>query len=193
MKDKYGFKTSSLEEHINKMQIDYNNSKVVPNAHRYLPSYKKYTTQNTSISDLFKETRTQSQKREDELKEQLRSMQNRKVSKEMLMSAEEKQLLSNANTLTQLFNENRYAFVSSLDNAQCKQVEIKYSTSGEYFSNIDDTSVYLNKISKIEQVDYVPASVMKKSNYMYKHTTYNLYNKHADKTDILVARVVFAN
>lgn len=188
MRDKYGFKTFG-----NNGLENYSESKVVANAHRYLPSYKKPTTTNQNVSNLFKDTRTQSQKREDELKEQLRSMQNNKVSKDMLMSAEEKQLLSNANTLTQLFNSNRYAFVSSLDNAQCKQVEIKYSTNGEYFSNIDDTSVYLNKISKIEQVDYVPASVMKKSNYMLKHTTYNLYNKHADKTDILVARVVFAN
>ena len=40
------------------------------------------------------------------------------------------------------------------------------------------------------QVDYVPSSVMKKSNYMLKHTTYNLYNKHADKTDVLVARTM---
>lgn len=169
MRDKFGFKnygSNGLE--------NYSESKVVSNAHRYLPSYKK-STQNTSISDLFKDTRTQSQKREDELKEQLRSMQNNKVSKDMLMSAEEKQLLSNANTLTQLFNSNRYAFVSSLDNAQCKQIDVQYSTSGEYFSNIDDTSVFFNKISKIEQVDYVPASVMKKSNYMLKHTTYVFY------------------
>lgn len=187
MKDIYGFKnygSNGLE--------NYSESKVVANAHRYVPSYKK-STQNTSISDLFKDTRTQSQKEYDALKNKLNAMQNRKVSKEMLMSAEEKQLLSNANQLDQLFNENRYAFVSSLDNAQCKEIDVQYSTSGEYFSNIDDTSVFFNKISKIEQVDYVPASVMKKSNYMLKHTTYNLYNKHADKTDILVARVVFAN
>lgn len=187
MRDKFGFKiygNNGLE--------NYSESKVVANAHRYVPSYKK-PIQNNSVSDLFKDTRTQEQKEYNALKDKLNAMQNKKVSKEMLMSAEEKQLLSNANTLTQLFNSNRYAFVSSLDNAQCKQVEIKYSTSGEYFSNIDDTSVYLNKISKIEQVDYVPASVMKKSNYMLKHTTYNLYNKHADKTDVLVARVVFAN
>ena len=189
MKDKYGFKTYGS----NGLQ-NYTESKVVANAHRYLPSYKKPTTKNTSVSDLFKETRTQSQKREDELKEQLRSIQNRKVSKEMLMSAEEKQLLSNSNTLTQLFNSNRYAFVSSLDNAQAKEIERNYSTNGEYFSNIDNTSVFFNKVSKIEQLDYVPASVMKKSNYMYKHTTYNIYVKHKySNEDILVARVVFAN
>lgn len=193
MRDKYGFKISSLEEHINKMQIDYNNSKVVANAHRYLPSYKKSTTTNQNVSDLFKDNRTQAQKREDELKEQLRNLQNNKVSKEMLMSAEEKQLLSNANTLDLLFNENRYAFVSSLDNAQCKEIERQYSSKGAYFVNMDNTSVFFNKVSKIEKLDYVPASVLKKSNYMYKYTTYNLYNKHADKTDILVARVVFAN
>ena len=189
MRDKYGFKnfgSNGLE--------NYSESKVVANAHRYLPSYKKpTTTQNTSVSDLFKETRTQSQKREDELKEQLRSIQNRKVSKEMLMSAEEKQLLSNANTLDLLFNENRYAFVSSLDNAQAKEIERNYSTQGAYFVNIDNTSVFFNKVSKIEQLDYVPASVMKKSNYMYKHTTYNIYTKHQSGTDILVARVVFAS
>lgn len=187
MRDKFGFKTfgsNGLE--------NYSESKVVANAHRYVPSYKKSTT-NQNVSNLFKDTRTQSQKEYDALKDKLNAMKNKKVPKELLMSAEEKQLLSNANTLTQLFNSNRYAFVSSLDNAQCKQIDVQYSTSGEYFSNIDDTSVFFNKISKIEQVDYVPASVMKKSNYMLKHTTYNLYNKHADKTDILVARVVFAN
>lgn len=157
-----------------------------------MPSHKKSTT-TQSVSDLFKDNRTQAQKQEDKLKDELRSLQNRKVSKDMLMSAEEIELLSNANKLTQLFNSNRYAFVSSLDNASANNIERKYSKDGEYFSNIDNTSVYLNKISKIEQVDYVPSSVMKKSNYMLKHTTYNLYNKHADKTDVLVARVVFAN
>lgn len=188
MRDKYGFKTFG-----NNGLENYRDSKVVANAHRYLPSYKKPTTTNQNVSDLFKDTRTQSQKREDELKEQLRSMQNRKVSKEMLMSAEEKQLLSNANTLDLLFNENRYAFVSSLDNAQCKEIERQYSSKGAYFVNMDNTSVFFNKVSKIEKLDYVPSCVMAKSNYMLKHTTYNLYNKHADKTDILVARVVFAN
>lgn len=187
MTDKYGFKnfgSNGLE--------NYNNSKVVANAHRYLPSYKK-PIQNTSVSDLFKDNRTQAQKREDELKEELRNLQNNKVSKELLMSAEEKQLLSNANQLDLLFNENRYAFVSSLDNAQCKEIERQYSSKGAYFVNMDNTSVFFNKVSKIEKLDYVPSCVMAKSNYMLKHTTYNLYNKHADKTDILVARVVFAN
>lgn len=189
MTDKYGFKnfgSNGLE--------NYNNSKVVANAHRYLPSYKKATTQNTSVSDLFKDYRTQSQKREDELKEQLRSIQNRKVSKEMLMSAEELQLLSNANTLDLLFNENRYAFVSSLDNAECKEIEKQYCDKGAYFVNMDNTSVFFNKVSLIEKLDYVPGSVLKKSNYMYKHTTYNIYNKHEySNEDILVARVVFAS
>lgn len=188
MTEKYGFKnfgSNGLE--------NYAESKVVANAHRYLPSYKK-PIQNTSVSDLFKETRTQEQKREDKLKEELRMLQNRKVPKELLMSAEERQLLSNANTLDLLFNENRYAFVSSLDNAECKQVERNYSTQGAYFVNMDNTSVFLNKVSKIEQLDYVPASVMKKSNYMYKYTTYNIYNKHKySNEDILVARVVFAS
>ena len=170
MKDKYGFKTSSLEEHINKMQIDYNNSKVVANAHRYVPSYKK-PIQNNSVSDLFKDTRTQSQK-----------------------SAEELQLLSNANQLDQLFNENRYAFVSSLDNAQCKEIDVQYSTKGAYFVNMKNEDVFFNKVSKIEKLDYVPACVLKKSNYMYKHTTYNIYVKHEySNEDILVARVVFAS
>ena len=190
MRDKFGFKNFG-----NNGLENYSESKVVANAHRYLPKYRKATTtQNTSVSDLFKDNRTQAQKQEDKLKDELRALQNSyKPTKEMLMSAEEKQLLSNANTLTQLFNSNRYAFVSSLDNAQCKEIEIKYSTSGEYFSNIDNTSVFFNKVSKIEKLDYVPSCVMAKSNYMLKHTTYNLYNKHADKTDILVARVVFAN
>lgn len=191
MKDKYGFKnygSNGLENYKSNMA----ESRVVNNAHRYLPKHKKVAA-DTSVSDLFKDTRTQAQKQEDALKEQLRSMQNTKVSKEMLMSAEELELLSNANALDQLFNSNRYAFVSSLDNAQCKEIERKYSNKGVYFVNIDNTSVHLNKVSKIEKLDYVPASVMKKSNYMLKHTTYNIYTKHADKTDVLVARVVFAN
>lgn len=188
MRDKFGFKTfgsNGLE--------NYSESKVVANAHRYLPSYKK-STQNASVSDLFKDTRTQEQKREDELKEQLRNLQNRKVSKEMLMSAEELQLLSNANQLDQLFNSNRYAFVSSLDNAQCKEIERNYSPQGAYFVNIDNTSVFFNKVSKIEKLDYVPASVMKKSNYMLKHITYDIYVKHKySNEDVLVARVVFVS
>lgn len=190
MKDKFGFKnygSNGLES--------YSESKVVANAHRYVPSYKKSTTtQNTSVSDLFKDTRTQSQKREDELKEQLRSMQNKKVSKEMLMSAEELQLLSNANQLDQLFNSNRYAFVSSLDNAECKEIERNYSPKGTYFVNMKNEDVFFNKVSKIEKLDYVPSCVLKKSNYMYKHTTYNIYVKHEySNEDILVARVVFAS
>lgn len=188
MKDKYGFKnfgSNGLE--------NYRESKVVSNAHRYLPSYKKPTTTNQNVSNLFKETRTQEQKREDELKEQLRSMQNRKVPKEMLMSAEEKQLLSNSNQLDQLFNENRYVFVSSLDNAQCKEIERNYSPKGTYFVNMKNEDVFFNKVSKIEKLDYVPASVLKKSNYMYKHTTYNIYTKHISGADELKARVVFAN
>ena len=187
MKDKYGFKTYGS----NGLQ-NYSESRVVSNAHRYLPSYKK-PIQNTSVSDLFKETRTASQKEEDKLKEQLRNLQNRKVSKEMLMSAEEKQLLSNANTLTQLFNSNRYAFVSSLDNAQCKEIERNYGTKGAYFVNMNNEDVFFNKVSKIEKLDYVPGSVMKKSNYNYKHTAYNIYTKHVSGVDELKARLVFAN
>lgn len=189
MKDKYGFKNFG-----NNGLENYRESKVVANAHRYVPSYKKATTTNQNVSDLFKDTRTQSQKREDELKEQLRSMQNKKVSKEMLMSAEELQLLSNANQLDQLFNENRYVFVSSLDNAECKEIERNYSNKGAYFVNMKNEDVFFNKVSKIEKLDYVPASVLKKSNCMYKHTTYNIYVKHEySNEDILVARVVFAN
>lgn len=187
MKDKYGFKTFG-----NNGLENYAESKVVANAHRYVPSYKKPVT-NTSVSDLFKDTRTASQKREDELKEQLRSMQNTKVPKEMLMSAEEKQLLSNSNTLDQLFNENRYAFVSSLDNADCKEIERNYGTKGAYFVNMNNEDVFFNKVSRIEKLDYVPGSVLKKSNYNYKHTAYNIYNKHQSGTNVLVARLVFAN
>lgn len=187
MRDKFGFKvygSNGLE--------NYSNSKVVANANRYVPNHKKSTTQN--VSDLFKDNRTQSQKREDKLKEELRSIQNRKVNKELLMSSEELELLSNASTLTQLFNQNRYAFVSSLDNAQCKEIERKYSNDGEYFTNMNNESVHINKVSKIEKLDYVPASVMTKSNYMLKHTTYDIYVKHEySNENVLVARVVFAN
>lgn len=187
MKDKYGFKTFG-----NNGLENYAESKVVANAHRYVPSYKKPVT-NTSVSDLFKDTRTASQKREDELKEQLRSMQNTKVPKEMLMSAEEKQLLSNSNTLDQLFNENRYAFVSSLDNATAKEIERNYGTKGAYFVNMNNEDVFFNKVSLIEKLDYVPGSVLKKSNYQYKHTAYNIYTKHVSGQDELKARLVFAN
>ena len=187
MKDIYGFRTFG-----NNGLENYAESKVVENAHRYLPKYKKPVT-NGSVSDLFKETRTASQKREDELKEQLRSMQNTKVPKEMLMSAEEKQLLSNANTLDQLFNSNRYAFVSSLDNQNCKEIEKQYGTKGAYFVNINNEDVFFNKVSLIEKLDYVPGSVLKKSNYNYKHTTYNIYTKHISGQDELKARLVFAN
>lgn len=187
MKDKYGFKTFG-----NNGLENYAESKVVANAHRYVPSYKKPVT-NTSVSDLFKDTRTASQKREDELKEQLRSMQNKKVPKEMLMSAEELELLSNSNKLDLLFNESRYAFVSSLDNQECKEIEKNYSNKGAYFVNMDNTSVFFNKVSLIEKLDYVPGSVLKKSNYNYKHTTYNIYTKHQSGQDELKARLVFAN
>lgn len=187
MKDKYGFKTFGS----NGLQ-NYAESKVVANAHRYLPKYKKPVT-NTSVSDLFKETRTAAQKEEDALKEKLRNMQNSKVSKDMLMSAEEKQLLSNAYTLDQLFNSNRYAFVSSLDNQQAKEIERNYGTKGAYFVNINNEDVFFNKVSLIEKLDYVPGSVLKKSNYNYKHTAYNIYTKHVSGVDELVARLVFAN
>lgn len=187
MKDIYGFKNFGS----NGLQ-NYLGSNVVENAHRYLPKYKKPVT-NGSVSDLFKETRTAAQKHEDALKEQLRNLQNSKVPKEMLMSAEEKQLLSNAHTLDLLFNENRYAFVSSLDNAQCKEIEKNYSNKGAYFVNMDNTSVFFNKVSLIEKLDYVPGSVLKKSNYNYKHTAYNIYTKHVSGVDELVARLVFAN
>ena len=191
MRDKYGFKTygnNGLQNYSSEMA----ESRVVNNAHRYLPKHKR-VAQNTSVSSLFKDTRTAAQKKEDKLKDELRSLQDTKVPKEMLMSAEEKQLLSNANQLDQIFNSNRYAFVSSLDNAECKQVERQYSNKGTYFVNIDNTSVFFNKVSLIEKLDYVPGSVMKKSNYMLKHTAYNIYNKHQDGTNVLVARVVFAN
>lgn len=190
MKDKFGF----INYGSNGLE-NYRESKVVSNAHRYLPSYKKSTTTtNQNVSDLFKDTRTQSQKREDKLKEELRMLQNKKVPKEMLMSAEELQLLSNANQLDQLFNENRYVFVSSLDNAECKEIERNYSPKGTYFVNMKNEDVFFNKVSKIEKLDYVPACMLKKSNYMYKHTTYNIYVKHEySNEDILVARVVFTS
>lgn len=187
MRDKYGFKIAD-----NGLQNYYTESRVINNAHRYLPKHKRVAP-NISVSDLFKDIRTAQQKQEDVLKEQLRALQNKKVPKEMLMSAEEKQLLSNANALDQLFNENRYAFVSSLDNQQCKEIERKYSNKGTYFVNMDNTSVFFNKVSKIEKLDYVPGSALKKSNYMFKHTAYDIYTKHQDGTNILVARVVFAN
>lgn len=187
MKDKYGFKTFGS----NGLQ-NYAESRVVSNAHRYVPSYKK-PIQSNSVTDLFKDTRTQVQKEQDALKEKLNALQNNKVSKEMLMSAEEKQLLSNAHTLDLLFNENRYAFVSSLDNAQCKEIEKNYSNKGAYFVNMDNTSVFFNKVSLIEKLDYVPGCVLKKSNYNYKHTTYNIYTKHVSGQDELKARLVFAN
>lgn len=188
MRDKYGFKTYG-----NNGLENYSNSKVVANAHRYVPNHKKATT-TQNVSDLFKDNRTQSQKREDKLKEELRSIQNRKVSKDMLMSSEELEFLSNASKLSFLFNQNRYAFVSSLDNAQCKEIERKYSNIGEYFTNMNNESVHINKVSKIEKLDYVPSSVLKKSNYMLKHTTYDIYVKHEySNENVLVARVVFAN
>ena len=71
MKDKYGFKnygSNGLENYKSNMA----ESRVVNNAHRYLPKHKKVAP-NTSVSDLFKDTRTQAQKQEDALKEQLRS------------------------------------------------------------------------------------------------------------------------
>ena len=187
MKDIYGFKNYGS----NGLQ-NYSESRVVSNAHRYLPSYKK-PIQNSSVSDLFKETRTASQKYEDKLKDELRSMQNNRVSKEMLMSAEELELLSNSNKLDLLFNESRYAFVSSLDNQDCKEIERNYGTKGAYFVNINNEDVFFNKVSKIEKLDYVPGSVLKKSNYNYKHTAYNIYTKHVSGTDELKARLVFAN
>lgn len=186
MKDKYGFKTYG-----NNGLENYAESNVVRNAHRYLPKYKK-PTQNNSVSDLFKDTRTASQKEEDALKEQLRNMQNSKVSKDMLMSAEEKQLLSNSNTLDQLFNGSVAAFVSSLDNQECKEIERNYGTKGVYIVNMKNEDVFFNKVSKIEELDYVPGCVLKKSNYNYKHTAYNIYTKHASGTDVLVTRLVFA-
>ena len=187
MKDKYGFKN-----HGSNGLENYLGSNVVENAHRYLPSYKKPVT-NGSVSDLFKETRTAAQKQEDKLKDELRSMQNTKVSKEMLMSAEELELLSNAHKLDQLFNENRYAYVSSLDNQDCKEIERNYGTKGAYFVNMNNEDVFFNKVSLIEKLDYVPGSVLKKSNYMFKHTAYNIYTKHVSGTDELKARLVFAN
>ena len=190
MKDKYGFKTygnNGLQNYSSEMA----ESRVVNNAHRYLPKHKR-VAQNTSVSSLFKDTRTQAQKQEDALKDKLRSMQNIKVPKEMLMSAEEKQLLSNSNQLDQLFNSNRYAFVSSLDNADCKEIERNYGTKGVYIVNMNNEDVFFNKVSLIEKLDYVPGCVLKKSNYMFKHTAYNIYTKHQSGQDELKARLVFA-
>ena len=50
MRDKFGFKNFG-----NNGLENYSESKVVANAHRYLPSYKK-PIQNTSVSDLFKDS-----------------------------------------------------------------------------------------------------------------------------------------
>lgn len=187
MKDKFGFKTYG-----NNGLENYAGSNVVRNAHRYLPNSKK-PIQNNSVSDLFKDTRTQAQKQEDALKEQLRSMQNKKVSKEMLMSSEELELLNNSNKLDQLFNSSVATFVSSLDNQDCKEVERNYGTKGVYIVNMKNEDVFFNKVSKIEKLDYVPGSVLKKSNYNYKHTAYDIYTKHASGTDVLVTRLVFAS
>lgn len=187
MKDKYGFKTYG-----NNGLENYAESNVVTNAHRYLPKHKKPIT-NNSVSDLFKDTRTASQKQEDALKEQLRSMQNRKVPKEMLMSAEELELLSNSNKLDQLFNGSVAAFVSSLDNQECKEIERNYGTKGVYIVNMKNEDVFFNKVSLIEKIDYVPGCVLKKSNYNYKHTAYNIYTKHTSGVDELKARLVFAS
>lgn len=155
---------------------------------------KRVSQQNTSVSDLFKDRRTMAQKKEDQLKEELRSMQNSyKPTKEMLMSAEELELLGNSNKLTKLFENSRYKFVSSLDNAECKEIDVQYSNKGAYIVNMDNSSLFFNEVSKIESVDYVPGCVMAKSNYMLRHTTYNIYVKHQySNENILVARLVFA-
>ena len=186
MKDKFGFKTYG-----NNGLENYAGSNVVSNAHRYLPNSKK-PIQSNSVADLFKDNRTASQKEEDKLKEQLRSMQNKKVPKEMLMSAEELELLSNSNKLDQLFNGSVATFVSSLDNQDCKEIERQYSNKGVYIVNMKNEDVFFNKVSLIEKLDYVPGCILKKSNYNYKHTAYNIYTKHQSGQDELKARLVFA-
>lgn len=186
MKDKFGFKTYG-----NNGLENYAASRVVSNAHRYLPNSKK-PIQSNSVSSLFKDTRTASQKEYDALKDKLNAMENKKVSKEMLMSSEELELLSNSNKLDQLFNCSVATFVSSLDNQNCKEIERNYGTKGAYFVNMKNEDVFFNKVSLIEKLDYVPGSVLKKSNYNYKHTAYNIYTKHQSGADELKARLVFA-
>ena len=109
------------------------------------------------------------------------------------MSAEEKQLLSNANTLDMLFNSNRFAFVSSLDNQQCKQIERKYSNKGAYFVNMKNESIFLNKVSLIQKLEYVPGSVFRQYNHLTGFSAYDICYKHQDGTNVVVARLVFAN
>lgn len=186
MKDKYGFKTYG-----NNGLENYTASNVITNANRYLPKYKKVASSN-SVSDLFKDNRTQAQKEQDAFRDRLNAMENKKVSKEMLMSAEELELLSNSNQLDQLFNGSVATFVTSLDNAECKDAVRNYGTKGVYIVNMKNEDVFFNKVSRIEKLDYIPGCILKKSNYNYKHTAYNIYTKHASGTDVLVTRLVFA-
>ncbi len=147
--------------------------------------------QTFKVSDMFKDTRTEEQKRVAKLQDELNKAKGISNSKKVYMSSEQETKLENAHMLDKLFNENRYAMSVSNDNSKSKDISLNYAKGGQYFTDVDGDSVYISNISKIEKLDYIPSSAI--VNRSLKYVAYNLYEKHNCGQDVLIARVVFAS
>lgn len=143
-----------------------------------LPTFKKGNSE-FRVSDLFKDNAY--------------TMQECNIVKRTprMLNSFEQTKLENSYKLDKLFNSNRYAKSVSNNNAKSKDVELKYSKSGAYFVDINGNSVFINNISKIEELDYIPASAIVNRNLSY--SAYDLYEKHQSGQDVLIARIVFAS
>lgn len=154
------------------------NSKVVRGG-IYAPNYKT-NNKETRVSDLFKNNSYTMQ-------EVNKSAEVKKV----YMSADKEQKLENAYMLDKLFKENRYSMSISLDNAKSKDTELNYSNKGAYFADINNNSIFINDVSKIEKLDYIPSSAV--TNMSLSYSAYNIYKKSVCNTEEVAARIVFAS
>lgn len=111
--------------------------------------------------------------------------------KRVILNAKEENRLANANKIEQLFNNNRFAMSTTKDNATAIDVKLEYSKNGKYVKGFED-NVFINKVSKSEENDYIPSSAMiSYLNLSYK--CYSIFIEHASGEDVEVARLVFAN
>lgn len=130
------------------------------------------------VSDLFKPN--------NYLEQECKIVERRPI---MLNAAQENKL-ENARKLEQMFENSRVATSVTKDNNTAVDVKLEYSKNGKYFKGFSD-NVFINKVTKIEQNDYIPSSAIKSYlNVMYE--CYSIYIGHASGQDVEVARVVFA-
>lgn len=148
----------------------------VENGGKYASSNK--APKQTNVSDLFSSNPNRAYEREFNI-----------VNRKVMLNKEQETKLENSNTVSKLFEANRYAMSVNKDNSRYIDIELIYSPKGASFNTIEGTTVYLNAdIDSIEKVD-VPYHLMVNKNLLYE--AYKLYKKHQCGDLIEIAYLVF--